>query len=103
MSDITMPMHILTALLADAAELGANAVLAKHGVLKPYLSKSDAYRIYGETNVDRWIAERLITARKDGGHSAKWRIDRQEIEAVAKASNRPSYMLVKERIGLYRK
>jgi hypothetical protein len=95
--DITMPKHILMALLQDAAELGASAVLAKSGILKPYISKSDAYRMYGESAVDRWIAEGLVTPRKDGGHSAKWRIDRQEIEAVAKASNRPSYTAVKER------
>lgn len=96
-TDVTMPTHVLDALLADAAELGATAALSKSGAIKPYLSKSEAYRSYGETLVDRWIKEGLITARKDGGNSAKWRIDRQQIEAVAKASNRPSYKMVKER------
>jgi len=92
-----MPLSILKAMLADATELGATAALWKVGVLRPYLSKADVYRMYGETTVDRWIDEGLVTPRKDGGHSAKWRIDRVEIESVAKASNRPSYSLVKQR------
>lgn len=89
--EVTMPRTLLKYLLAEAAELGANSALASLGVIKPYLSKQEAFTKYGRANVERWIKEELVTARKDGGHSAKWRIDRVEIEAVAKASNRPSY------------
>lgn len=97
MSDITLSKINLQLLLQDAAELGAKAALTATGVLKPYISKSEAYRTYGESIVDRWIKEGLVTPRKDGQTSAKWRIERVEIEAVAKASNRPSYLSVTER------
>lgn len=88
----------LIALLKDQAELAATATLIKHGTLKPYLSKSDAYRIYSRTNVDRWLKEGLISPIKDGTTSAKWRLDRLELETVSKVSNRPSYKTVNERL-----
>jgi len=72
-------------------------LLLNKGIIKPYLSKQEAYKTYGRGLVDRWIKEELITARKDGTSSAKWRIDRLEIESVAKASNRPSYLMIAER------
>lgn len=95
--DVTMPTHILQTMLSEAAEMGANTALAKAGLITPYISKSQAYKMYGESVVDRWIKAGLINPKKDGNHSSKWRISRQEIEAVAKANNRPSYAMVKER------
>lgn len=82
-------------MLQDAAELGANAALSKAGVLKPYLSKEEANRMYGRVNVDRWIAKGHIEAIKDGNNTSKCRIDRVQIEAIAKTANRHSYNLVK--------
>jgi hypothetical protein len=90
-------IHELRNLLMDAAELGAKKALINAGKLKPYLKKSEAYRLYGRSVIDRWIEERLITPRKDGDYSATWRIDRIELEAVAKASNRTTYLSVNER------
>ncbi|HXH99224.1 MAG TPA: hypothetical protein VNI52_03070 [Sphingobacteriaceae bacterium] len=97
MSEIILPKFVLIQMLQDAAELGAQIALSKSGLLKPYLSKQDAYRLHGQSNVDRWIREGLLTPRKDGNASAKWRIDRIELEAIAKASNRHTYTMVKER------
>jgi len=67
------------------AELGALQALITTGMLKPYLKKSEAFRQYGRKNVERWIAQGDITPRKDGNHSAAWRIDRLEIAILAKA------------------
>lgn len=97
MGDITIPRFVLANMLQDAAEIGAARALAESGALKPFLSKQDAYRMYGQSDVDRWIKEGLITPRKDGNASAKWRIDRVEIKAVATASNRHTYTQVTER------
>ncbi len=75
----------LQKLLVDASELGAVLALTKIGKIKPYLKKSEAFEKYGRKNVENWILNGLITPRKDGNHSAAWRIDRIEIETVYKA------------------
>lgn len=87
----------LRRLLTDAVELGAKKALQEAGILKPYLKKSEAYRLYGRGIVDRWIEEGLIKIRKDGNQSAAWRLDRIELEIVAKSLNRHTYLSVEER------
>ena len=57
-----------------------------------YFSKSQAYRLFGRTSVDRWVREKLITT-----HHKKFR--RRELEAVAAASNRRTYLPVADRTG----
>jgi hypothetical protein len=85
--EIQINIHTLEKLLAEAAEMGARDALSRIGKLRPYLKKSEAFRLYGRRNVEHWIMEGLVTARKDGGHSASWRIERLEIDAVNKAKN----------------
>lgn len=68
-----------------AAELGALSTLIKLGKVKPYLKKNEAFKRYGRANVEKWISDGLITIRKDGDHSASWRIDRLEIELLSKS------------------
>lgn len=95
--EITLHKNILSAMLQDAAELGATSALSQHGLIKPNISKQEAYRKYGSSDVKRWISEGLIELVKDGSTSAKYRISRAQIDAVSKVSNRPSYQTVKER------
>lgn len=83
--------------LIDAAELGAKKALEGAGLLKPYLSVREAKRVYGPTVVDRWIKEDLLKVLKDGNASAKCRISRIQIEAVAKSANRATYLTIEER------
>lgn len=71
-------------IIREAAELGALIALTRTGKLKPYLKKREAYAHFGESQVNRWIAEGKITVRKDGTQTAAWRIDRIEIEAIIK-------------------
>jgi hypothetical protein len=85
--EIQINIYTLEKLLAEAAEMGAKAALSRIGKLRPYLKKAEAFRLYGRRNVEHWITEGLVTARKDGDHSASWRIERLEIEAVCKAKN----------------
>ncbi|MFS2185618.1 hypothetical protein ACCC92_03030 [Mucilaginibacter sp. Mucisp84] len=80
-----IPPHILAHVMTCAAEMGAIAGLISAGKLKPYLSKSQAFRRYGRARVERWLAKDLIAPRKDGNHSAQWRIDRLEIACLEKA------------------
>ncbi|WP_185218080.1 hypothetical protein [Sphingobacterium mizutaii] len=82
----------LQKLLVDASELGAILALTKIGKIKPYLKKSEAFEKYGRKNVENWILIGLITPRKDGNHSAAWRIDRIEIETVYKAKTAMTFL-----------
>lgn len=83
--------------LIDAAELGATKALMDAGVLKPYLKLREAQRLYGKAVVNRWISEGLITTIKDGERTASVRIDRLEIQTVAKTCNRATYLTTEER------
>lgn len=78
-------LRLVALLLSRGSELGAVISMIKSGKLKPYITKNEAFRRYGRKNVEQWIDDGLITPRKDGGHSAGWRIDRVEVESVIKA------------------
>jgi len=82
---ITLTSYQLQLLLQDAAEMGAIYVLSKVGKIRTFLKKSEAFRLYGRSNVEYWIAQGLLTSRKDGSHSSSWRIDRMEAEALSKS------------------
>ena len=88
-------------LLADAVEIGFKKGLMTGSVseikLKPYISKKEAYRLYGRAIVDRWIKEKLIKEIKDGDNSSTVRIDRIQIEIIAKSCNRSSFITTEER------
>jgi hypothetical protein len=84
--------------LIDAAELGAMKALERTDKLKPYMSERKACRMYGAGIVRRWNREGLVIVRKDGSDTASKRISCIEIEAVAKASNRATYLTTEERI-----
>jgi hypothetical protein len=84
--------HQLGMLLRDAAEMGAKLALTKAGKIKPYMSKAEAYRLYGRKNIERWIDQGLITPRKDGNQSAPWRIERIEAEAIRKSVDAMLYI-----------
>lgn len=83
-------------LLKEAAELGAQKALIEADLLRPYISLAAANRKYGESTVERWDKERLIDIIQDGPGS-NYRIDRIQIEAVAKTANRHTYLSVRER------
>jgi hypothetical protein len=83
--DIQISVRQLHFLFKQAAEMGANLALSRTGKIKPYLKKTEAFRLFGRKDVEHWIEEGLITPRKDGDHSACWRIDRLELEALVKA------------------
>lgn len=87
----------LSTLLEQAATLGAIKALASSGATKPFLKKSEAYRLYGRSTVERWFKEGLLTPIKDGSDSASWRIDRVQIESVAMTANRMTYLTTTER------
>jgi hypothetical protein len=77
-------------LLKDATAEGAGKVLAASGILQDQLSKSEAYKIYGRSNVDRWLSENLIKI-------SNRKINRLNLEAIAASSNRVTYLPANQR------
>ena len=75
----------LELIIREAAELGTITAMVSSGRLKPYLKKSEAFKIYGRANVENWLKNDLVTPRKDGDHSAAWRLDRIELETVSRS------------------
>jgi hypothetical protein len=85
-----MRSNELISILRNAIEQGAEKALAACGALPDRITKAAAYRLYGRTNVDRWLQEGLI------GINNKF-FDRKKLAQVAAASNRITYLPVAER------
>ena len=64
---------------------------------KATLTRADAYRLYGRTSIDRWVAEGLIRAAGETGKTSKQIFNRTALERVAATSNRVTYTPVAER------
>lgn len=88
---ITLERIELVNLLSEAAALGAKKVLVETLQLKPYISKSEAYKKYSRRLVERWLKEGLIKQIKDGDSNHSIRLDRLELESVASICNRVSF------------
>ena len=69
-------------------EMGFNRCAVEAGLLKPYLSLSEAKRKYGPKVVQEWIDSDIIHVQKDGERNCKCRIKRSELELAAVTSNR---------------
>ena len=91
--EISMPQHMLAAMLLVAAESGATAALSKAGIQRSTICKQEACRLYGRKKVERWITEGRIKKTK----ADKWEIDRVEIELLHKTTATPSLTLIKQK------
>jgi hypothetical protein len=67
---------------------GADKTMDVSGALPETLTKAQAFRQFGRTNVHRWLQEGLIHAVRMDGTGSKKRFDRFKLEAVARVSNR---------------
>jgi hypothetical protein len=85
-----MKLEQIILLLSNAVDDGTKNVLSNSGINQNKLSKSEAYRIYGRSNVDRWLRENLILISDK-------HLNRSKLEAVAASSNRDTYLPVAER------
>lgn len=89
--EFTLQAYEIRRIMADSMELGVKKTLVELGLLTPYLTKQQAYKMYGRALVDRWIKEKLVTKVKDGTNTSSIRLSRMELEMVAKTSNRMSW------------
>jgi hypothetical protein len=74
---------LLTRLLIDAAEIASRKTLIEAGMLKPQVTQSEAYRLYGRTSVTRWIQGAKIKRIKRGNTIY---LDRLRLETLSKVS-----------------
>lgn len=81
----------------EAVSGGTAKVLNETRIQKELVSKAEAYRLYGRSQVDRWILEGLFKPSKGQIHISKSGIDREKLEAIAAASNRGTYLPVSDR------
>jgi len=87
---IELAPYQLKAIIEDATETATIRTLCAVGLLKPDMTKAEAYRIYGRAQVDRWITEGLIEPVQDGVKT-KIRLDRIKLESLRKSANRMSW------------
>ena len=75
-------IHELTSLLNRAAENGANRVLEKIGYKqKELVSQREAYKLFGEAKVKRWVLHNQIVGVCYGaGKNSKIRFSRTDLE-----------------------
>lgn len=94
---LNLELYELKNLLCDVSEMASIKVLIELGQIPSFISKREAYRLYGEGVVKRWISEGLIKVQKDGNNTSKCRLSRFELEALSKANNRLTYKTTAER------
>lgn len=82
--EVQLTNQQLRTIVRQSAELGAIIVLIQTGKLTPYLKKREAYRRYGRRYIEQLLIRGELSIRGDGNHSAAWRIDRVEIEAIVR-------------------
>lgn len=92
-----MKIEDLSLLMHNAVQAGVAKAVAESGAISPVISKADAYRIYGRSNVDRWLTEHLISPLNTPGKGSKRFLDRIKLDGVAAASNRHTYLPVADR------
>lgn len=97
MNQMEISIPHLRVMFAEAAELGATCALAKAGIIKPFLKKAEAYRMYGRKTVEGWMKAGLIAAKRDGDHSTSYRLDRLQLEVLAKSNNWKAYVPMEDR------
>ena len=96
MSYTILPDPQMINLMIDVAKLSSMQTLIEMNLVNSDISLREANRMYGSAIVGRWYQEGLINFFIEGNTSGI-RIDRIEIEATAKASNRGTYLSTKER------
>ncbi len=92
-----MQLTDLTIILKSAVEVGVNRAFNEGVFLQDYLKKSDAYKLYGRSIIDRWIREGLIQLQSLNGEVPRKFIDRRGLEELALSSNRVTYLQVADR------
>lgn len=86
METYTLTQNDLTALLTAAAEAGAAKIAALLSPQDEYISQNEAWRIYGRTSVEQWVAEGSIRPQLMGNAAnSRKAYKRSELNMLATA------------------
>ena len=86
--EITFNLTQFRALLMDVNELAYKKFAVESGTEKRFISRAKADKLYGRTNVQRWIDEDFVKPGRDKSGRQSWRIDVMELDVAAKADKR---------------
>lgn len=92
-----MMLQEMFLLVKQSASKGAETALAENTALSDKITKSEAYRRYGRSSVDRWFQEGLLKPAVTADKQSPKCIDLKKLEAIAASSNRITYLPVAER------
>ena len=92
-----MKTEELSGLLIGAVKKGAGELLLKDHFSEDFMTKQDAFKLFGRSTVERWIKEKLLIPLLRDGKVVKKCIERKKLHAIAAKSNRISYLPVAER------
>jgi hypothetical protein len=96
--ELSMSLSQLRALLVDAGEVAAKKALSDAGLLKPFISKSQAEKKYGRPNIARWTEEGLLHPSRGSETNQNWKYDTHELESVYKASLRYPFIRIEQEV-----
>ena len=80
-------MDTMKKIIMTVARVASHVTIEKMHLTKSFLSQSQAYRIYGRGNVQKWIEMGLITPRMSDEDSNRKKILISELEAVLACEN----------------
>ncbi|MEI8049048.1 MAG: hypothetical protein WCI92_16820 [Bacteroidota bacterium] len=69
-------------MMIESAKIGVQLALDKFGTLKDQISQREAYRLWSETRVKKWVSDGLITPIKKGVLNSKVTYSRSEMETL---------------------
>jgi hypothetical protein len=84
---VTLDKYQLMDIISGAVQLGVETALVQSGLLKPYLTQTSAYEMYGRKTVERWIKDGRITAHKSGNRNSKVQLDRLALQTLVKTDD----------------
>ena len=90
-----MKMTELFLFMKQATEEGVLRALSQTGAKPKSINQSQAYRLYGRSNIDRWILEGILIPVSN--QTSQILFDPEELESISDSSNRITYLQVAER------
>lgn len=82
---ITIDIDQLKTLLRDSAELGVANYIKQMTPKSDNVSQREAYRLYGEARIRKWLDEKMISVMKQGkSDNCKMLYSRAELMAADK-------------------